>query len=165
MEVLRLKMNQIIIGKFIAQKRKEKNLTQEQLAEKIGVSNKTISKWETGKCMPDYSIIEILCQELNITLAELMNGEEDEKSIHTYDNEQIIKMIKEMQNLKNIKTLISGFFLIIMGGVMFVLSQIFGGTNVQDFLSGFMLGISISNMLIGVFLLGYYLLHCKQKKI
>ncbi len=158
-------MNQIIIGKFIAQKRKEKNLTQEQLAEKIGVSNKTISKWETGKCMPDYSIIEILCQELNITLAELMNGEEDEKSIHTYDNEQIIKMIKEMQNLKNIKTLISGFFLIIMGGVMFVLSQIFGGTNVQDFLSGFMLGISISNMLIGVFLLGYYLLHCKQKKI
>ncbi len=158
-------MNQIIIGKFIAQKRKEKNLTQEQLAEKIGVSNKTISKWETGKCMPDYSIIEILCQELNITLAELMNGEEDEKSIHTYDNEQIIKMIKEMQNLKNIKTLISGFFLIIMGGVMFVLSQIFGGTNIQDFLSGFMLGISISNMLIGVFLLGYYLLHCKQKKI
>ena len=158
-------MNQIIIGKFIAQKRKEKNLTQEQLAEKIGVSNKTISKWETGKCMPDYSIIEILCQELNITLAELMNGEEDEKSIHTYDNEQIIKMIKEMQNLKNIKTLISGFFLIIMGGVMFVLSQIFGGTNIQDFLSGFMLGISISNMLIGVFLLGYDLLHCKQKKI
>lgn len=165
MEVLRLKMNQIIIGKFIAQKRKEKNLTQEQLAEKIGVSNKTISKWETGKCMPDYSIIEILCQELNITLAELMNGEEDEKSIHTYDNEQIIEMIKEMQNLKNIKTLISGFFLIIMGGVMFVLSQIFGGTNVQDFLSGFLLGISIPNMLIGVFLLGYYLLHCKQKKI
>ena len=158
-------MNQIIIGKFIAQKRKEKNLTQEQLAEKTGVSNKTISKWETGKCMPDYSIIEILCQELNITLAELMNGEEDEKSIHTYDNKQIIEMIKEMQNLKNIKTLISGFFLIIMGGVMFVLSQIFGGTNVQDFLSGFMLGISISNMLIGVFLLGYYLLHCKQKKI
>ncbi len=93
-------MNQITTGKFIAQKRKEKNLTQEQLAEKIGVSNKTISKWETGKCMPDYCIIEILCQELNITLAELMNGEEDEKSIHTYDNEQIIKMIKEMhQNI------------------------------------------------------------------
>ncbi len=41
-------MNQILTGKFIAQKRKEKNLTQEQLAEKIGVSNKTVSKWETG---------------------------------------------------------------------------------------------------------------------
>ena len=46
-------MNQQITGKFIAHKRKEKNLTQEQLAEKLGVSNKTISKWETGKCMHD----------------------------------------------------------------------------------------------------------------
>ncbi len=49
-------MNQLVTGKFIALKRKQKNLTQEQLAEKLGVSNKTISKWETGKCMPDYSI-------------------------------------------------------------------------------------------------------------
>ena len=46
-------MEQITIGKFIAKKRKEQNLTQEQLAERLGVSNKTISKWETGKCMPD----------------------------------------------------------------------------------------------------------------
>lgn len=113
--------------------------------------------------MPDYCIIEILCQELNITLAELMNGEEDEKSIHTYDNEQIIKMIKEMQNLKSTKILISGFFLIMMGGIMFALSQIFEGTNIQDFLSGFMLGISISEMLIGVFLLGYYWTHSHKK--
>lgn len=43
-------MNQLVTGKFIALKRKQKNLTQEQLAEKLGVSNKTISKWETGKC-------------------------------------------------------------------------------------------------------------------
>ena len=50
-------MNQQVIGKFISLKRKEKNLTQEQLAEKIGVSNKTVSKWENGKCMPDYSVI------------------------------------------------------------------------------------------------------------
>ena len=50
-------MNQLVIGKFIALKRKQKNLTQEQLAEKLGVSNKIISKWETGKSMPDYSVI------------------------------------------------------------------------------------------------------------
>lgn len=54
-------MNQLATGKFISQKRKEKNMTQEQLAEKIGVSNKTISKWETGKCMPDYSVVKSLC--------------------------------------------------------------------------------------------------------
>ena len=56
-------MNQLTIGKCIAQKRKEKNLTQEQLAETLGVSNKTVSKWECGKCMPDYSIVKPLCQE------------------------------------------------------------------------------------------------------
>ena len=129
----------------------------EQLAERLGVSNKTISKWETGKCMPDYSVIELLCKELNTTLAELMNGEENEKSIHTYDNEQIVEMLKEIQNLRNMKILLIGFFLILMGGIQLALSQIFGGTDIQDFLSGLMLGISIPQMLIGVFLLGRWL--------
>ena len=64
-------MNQLTIGKFIALKRKEKNLTQEQLAETLGVSNKTVSKWECGKCMPDYGIVKPLCQELGITVSEL----------------------------------------------------------------------------------------------
>lgn len=150
-------MDHTVIGKFIARKRKEQNLTQEQLAERLAVSNKTISKWETGKCMPDYSIIELLCKELNITLTELMNGEEDEKSIPSYNNEQIIEMLKEAQNLKNTKIMIIGFILIIMGGVMAALSQIFGGTTIQDFISGFMLGISVSEMLAGVFLLGRWI--------
>ena len=51
-------MNQCNTGKFISQKRKEKNLTQEQLAEKIGVSNKTKAKWETRKCKSDYGVVE-----------------------------------------------------------------------------------------------------------
>lgn len=77
-------MNQIVIGKFIAQKRKEQNLTQEQLAERLGVSNKTVSKWESGKCMPDYAVVKRLCEELRITVAELMDGKEaEEKSVGT----------------------------------------------------------------------------------
>ena len=155
-------MNQIAVGEFIAQKRREKNLTQEQLAEKIGVSNKTVSKWERGTCMPDYSVVELLCKELDTTLAELMNGKEDEKSIHTYDNEQVLEMMKEIQKLKNTKILICGFILILMGGVTLVLSHIFNGSSVQDFLSGLLLGISVSEMLAGVFLLGHYLVHMKK---
>lgn len=68
-------MNQTSIGKFIAQKRKEKNLTQKQLAEKLMVSNKTVSKWETGKRIPNYSVIELLCKEFDITIVELLDGE------------------------------------------------------------------------------------------
>lgn len=157
-------MDQIATGKYITKKRKEQNLTQEQLAERLGVSNKTISKWETGKCMPDYSIVESLCKELNTTLAELINGEEDEKSIHTYDNDQIIDMIKEMQDLKNEKKMIIGYIFIVMGLVMLVLSKMMGGTNIQDFFAGFMLGLSIVEMVIGIYLLGRWISYKNKSK-
>ena len=71
------------IGKFIALNRKNKGLTQEQLAERLGVTNKTISRWETGKYMPDLSLLKPLSDELEITLNELLSGEklENEKII------------------------------------------------------------------------------------
>lgn len=69
-------MNQEKIGKFIASKRKEKNLTQIQLAEKLGVTDRSVSKWENGRCMPDLSLFEPLCEELDITINELLSGEE-----------------------------------------------------------------------------------------
>lgn len=145
-------MDQIVIGKFIAKKRKEKNFTQEQLAERLGVSNKTISKWETGKCLPDYSIVESLCRALDITMAELFDGEEDEKSIHTYDNQQVLKMLEETQMLKKKKKLLMGIVLLLAGFAFLILSQLFGGTEVLDALSGFSLGIAFPHMLLGVVL-------------
>lgn len=68
-------MNQEKIGKFISECRKQKNITQEQLANTLGVSNRTISKWENGVCMPDYSILPTLCKALDITINELLSGE------------------------------------------------------------------------------------------
>lgn len=102
-------MNQLVTGKFIALKRKQKNLTQEQLAEKLGVSNKTISKWETGKCMPDYSIVKSLCEELEVTVAELMDGEiSEENSVRTYDDEQILDLLRRTQELEKQKNMLYG---------------------------------------------------------
>lgn len=148
-------MNQQIIGKFISQKRKEKNLTQEQLAEKLGVSNKTISKWETGKCMPDYSVIKNLCEELEITVAELMDGESSEgKSVRTYDDEQIMDLLKRTQELEKQKNTMSGTLLIVMGVALQALSHTLGGTNAKDFFSGLLLGISIAEMLVGLYVVG-----------
>ena len=148
-------MHQELTGKFIALKRKEKNLTQEQLAEKLGVSNKTISKWENGKCMPDYSIVKILCDELEITVAELMAGEASgEKSIHTYDEQQIMDLLKRTQILEKQKNLLFGVSLIVMGIAMQALSNTLGGSGVKDFFSGLLLGISIAEMMAGVFLVG-----------
>lgn len=77
------RMDQVKIGKFISELRKEKKLTQEQLAEKIGVTQKSVSRWETGKNMPDLSILQPLSAELGVTVSELLEGvksESNEKS-------------------------------------------------------------------------------------
>ena len=148
-------MDQIAIGKFIAKKRKEKNFTQEQLAERLGVSNKTVSKWETGKCMPDYSVVKILCEELEITVAELMDGEAaDERSVRAYDDEQIMDLLKRTQVLEKQKNLLYGVLLIVMGIALQALSYTLGGSNVKDFFSGLLLGISIAEMLVGIYVVG-----------
>ena len=143
-------MNQLTIGKFIALKRKEKNLTQEQLAETLGVSNKTVSKWECGKCMPDYGIVKPLCQELGITVSELMDGEvKADSSIRVFDEEQILDMLRRIQQMS-----IFGILLIVMGIALLAFSQLIGGTDFRDFLSGLMAGISVGEMLVGVFIIG-----------
>lgn len=146
-------MDQIAIGKFILKKRKEQNFTQEQLAERLGVSNKTVSKWETGKCMPDYSIIESLCRELNITLAELFDGKEDENIIRTYDSQQILKMMKEAQELINKKLMLIGIVVSLFGIVFIIFSRLIGGTDIQEMISGFTFGISFPLMMLGIILI------------
>lgn len=62
------------IGSFIAQLRREQNMTQEQLAEKIGVSNRSVSRWENGKTLPDLTLMQCICQITGVTMAELLNG-------------------------------------------------------------------------------------------
>ena len=68
-------MNQEKIGKFLAECRKQKNLTQEQLGEILGVSSKSISRWENGKNLPDYSILNSLCNTLGISINEFYYGQ------------------------------------------------------------------------------------------
>ena len=67
-------MDQAAIGKFISQCRKEKHLTQAQLAERLGVSDRAVSKWETGRSMPDASIMLDLCEQIDITVNDLFNA-------------------------------------------------------------------------------------------
>jgi len=98
-------MNQQNIGLLIATKRREQNLTQKQLAEKIGVSNKTVSKWETGKVMPDYSVIELLCEVLNISVSELIAGREKAPEANNSSYKEDIALlsykIEQLENYKN----------------------------------------------------------------
>lgn len=100
-------MNQEQIGNFIAAMRKEKGLTQAQLAERLGVNNKTVSRWETGKNMPDYAILEELTCELNITVNELIRGERIIKDdiIREYDH-NLVNVLREYKRMKRAKNII-----------------------------------------------------------
>ena len=89
-------MNQKKIGKFIQERRKIKELTQVELAEKLGVSNRTISSWENGNSMPDYSIFQDLCNELDISINELFSGEKISKEDYkTKAEENMSKLIND----------------------------------------------------------------------
>ena len=91
-------MNQIKIGRFIAECRKKENLTQMQLAEKLNITDRAVSKWETGKSLPDSSIMLQLCSVLKITVNDLLSGE-----VITMDNynkemeNKILEMIKQKE--------------------------------------------------------------------
>ena len=86
-------MEQVKIGKFIASKRKEQGLTQLQLAEKLGITDRAVSKWETGKSLPDASLMPELCKLLKITINDLLCGEV--VSVENY-NEKAEKALLEM---------------------------------------------------------------------
>ena len=146
-------MEQTKIGNFIAQKRKEKNLTQSQLAAKLGVSDKTVSKWEHGKTMPDYCIAEALCAALGITLAELFAGEaKDTESPRTSDEQQMLDMLERIRRLEKQKQVLQAALLVLLGMALLAVSHAVGGTCVQDFLSGALLGVGVGTMLVGVVL-------------
>ena len=91
-------MNQKKIGKFIAECRRRKNLTQMQLAEKLNITDKAISKWERGISLPDTSIMLELCEILGISVNELLNGEKINMEHNDKKNEQLLlEMAKELE--------------------------------------------------------------------
>ena len=91
-------MDQIKIGKFIAKCRKKQNLTQSQLAEKIGVTDRAVSKWENGKSMPDSSLMLDLCNVLTISVNELLSGEIiDVKNSDEKNEKLLLDITKEVQ--------------------------------------------------------------------
>lgn len=87
-------MNQMKIGIFISKCRKIKGWTQRELAEKLGITDKAVSKWETGKSMPDLSLLAPLCDLLEITLNELLSGEYiSEENLKEKSNEVLMEII------------------------------------------------------------------------
>ena len=109
-------MNQEKIGKFIAECRRQRKMTQSELGEKLGINEKSISNWENGRNMPDLSLFKPLCEELNISLNDLMSGEKvKEKEYRDKLEENIINTIDYSNKKIESRNIFIGLILIVFG--------------------------------------------------
>ena len=143
-------MNQEKIGKFIAECRKKKKMTQQELAEKLGVSDRTIGNWENGRNMPDLSLFKPLCMELDITLNDLMSGEKVTDTEYQEKFEENIvntiaystKRISKYNQLISLILIIFGLFVSISAIMIFPSESSWGSIYSVFGIIIFMIGIS-----------------------
>ncbi|MBO5030464.1 MAG: helix-turn-helix domain-containing protein [Lachnospiraceae bacterium] len=113
-------MDQIKIGKFIASERKSKNLTQKQLAEQLNISDKTVSKWECGKGLPEVTFMLPLCEILQITVNELLSGERVyEQDYQKKAEENMMNLVREQEESR--KKIILSAIVAFTGAILGVL--------------------------------------------
>lgn len=144
-------MNQIKIGRFIAERRKEQKLTQMQLAEKLGITDRAVSKWETGKSLPDASVMLELCGLLKITVNDLLSGEVVSMNNYNEKSEKnLLEMIKQKEQAD--KRLLSLEIVIGLMSVMFLFSMIFIAAliEMQDWLKVVLIVFGFVIFMIGI---------------
>lgn len=167
-------MDQIKIGKFISTRRKEVGLTQSQLAEKLNITDRAVSKWETGRTLPDSSIMLDLCNILKITVNDLLTGEI--VTMENYDKEKentLIEIVKEKQQADKMLLKLEIIFGVICVSIMLTLCMIAAYVQMEDWLRIVLIVIGLLPLLIATpFMIrieqtaGYYeCQNCKHKYI
>ena len=152
-------MDQKKIGSFLKELRKEKNLTQEQLAEVLNVSGRTVSRWETGSNMPDLSILVELADYYDVDIREIINGERESEKMDK-DLKNTLEQVAEYSNTekkslkKKMIEISASAALLLLFSVMLDMTNGFGGfiperpvQNMTDFATGLALAILVLNAL------------------
>lgn len=161
-------MDQVKIGKFIKECRTQNNLTQLQLAERLCITDRAISKWENGKAMPDSSIMLDLCKELKITVNDLLSGEVVTVENYNENSEKIIlEMVKEKENKDRLLLKLEILIGAVCISIMLALTAVASLTAMEDTLRILLIFIGLVPLLIATpFMLkieqiaGYY--ECKE---
>ena len=133
-------MNQEKIGKFITELRKEKNLTQSNLAEQLGVSTNAVSKWERGICLMDMSLLKPLSEILDISINELLYGERIKKEELSKVADNNIVLLNRLYNTKKTKMFILKLGIVV---ILFIMFSLFNFKSLTDFclMLAFMCGL------------------------
>ena len=144
-------MDQIKIGKFIQERRKEKRLTQSELAEKLDVTDRAVSKWENGNCIPDASNIQELCMILNITINDLFSGcvvdmRDNEKKLE----ENLLEMIKIKEKRDKELLILEIFIGVIVSIIMFLCIMIASFVQMEDWTRIVLIVFGIIPFAIGI---------------
>ncbi|MDB1922111.1 MULTISPECIES: helix-turn-helix transcriptional regulator [Clostridium] len=146
------------IGRFIADARKKKKLTQAELGEYLNVTDKAVSKWECGKCLPDSSLFEEISKVLEVSMSELLKGEYiEEENVEVESNKTINSLLNEIQKLKRNESLVGALCAILISFITAIYSVIWqpGVKAYQQFFSGFIEAISGGCLIIGIILIFY----------
>lgn len=158
-------MDQVKIGSFLKELRKERNLTQESLAEKLNVSNRTISRWETGSNMPDIGMLVEIAEFYDVSIPEIINGERKSENMKEELKETVLK-VAEFSNEDKLKLTRRMNKLFIGGFVAAVIYMILVFTdNADNFLGGLCLGITFGMMIVGVIMTSKYASKIRECKM
>ncbi len=146
-------MDQIKIGAFLKQLRKEKGITQEMLAEQLGVSNRTVSRWETGNNMPDLDILIEIAEYYDVEISEIFYGERKSENMDKEIKDTMLK-VADYTNIRNEKLSRNMFGISILGLIVFtayMVIRLFGESwGVPDFLVSYLEGMSYGIMIVFV---------------
>ena len=149
-------MDQIKIGNFIKALRREKGLTQEQLAERFGVARRTVSRWETGSNMPDLDILMDMSDFYAVDLRELLDGERKGEKMNKELEETVMK-VADYSNDEKLKLMQSMHWLFIAGLVAAIMYTVLVFTgHWENFWGGLCCGITSGMMVVGVFMTSKY---------
>lgn len=149
-------MDQKKTGSFLRELRKEKQLTQEQLAERFGVTNRSVSRWETGSNMPDFGILVELADFYDVDIRDIIDGERKGEDMNKEEKERLQLVADYAENEKNILLMrlriisIVGLVSLVAGLVMMVISRD-NNLPVYDYLMGTLMGVAIGALLVAVF--------------
>lgn len=162
-------MDQKKIGSFMKELRKEKELTQEQIAEQFNVSNRTVSRWENGHNMPDLDILIDMSDFYEIDMRELLNGERKSETM-TEELKETVLMVADYSNDEKGRLLRKMHYLFILGMIGFAVSIIIGALELENIspyeeIASFGLGFSFGVVILGVIFTNRYAVKIAKLKL
>ena len=162
-------MDQGKIGKFLQELRKEKGLTQEQLAEKMGVARRTVSRWETGNNMPDLDLLIELSDLYDVGLREMLDGERKNEDMDKEMEEAVLK-VAEYSNEEKTRFTQRLHWMFVAGFIGFILFMVISVMGLEDTapyetIASFGLGVSFGMIIIGVIFTSRYASRIREFKM